>query len=165
MPSLGKIVIWLSEKLNWLAGWTLVIMMLLVCTNIVSRLFGRPIMGTVEMIEIMMVVVVAFSLPYGSLTKSHIAVDFVMRKLNQRIQAAIDFITVLVSIGLFGLVAWRCAKLALRLWQMGELSLTLWIPLFPLLYVASFNCILVCVVLILIELPASLSPWRKSWIR
>ena len=146
----------LSRWLNWAGAGVLILMALLVCANIVTRLFGQPIRGTFELVEFSLVIVISFSLAYGSVTRCHTAVDLLVRRFSQRTQAVIDSITCLIGIGLFALVAWRCCLLAARLWRIGEVSTTLWIPFFPLLYGVAVSCTLVCLVL-LIDLSKSLA--------
>lgn len=146
----------MSRWLNWGAASALILMTLLVCANIVTRLFGRPILGTFELVEFLLAFVISFTLAYGAVTRCHTTVDLVMRRFSQRTQAIVDSITCLISIGLFALVTWQCCLLAAKLWHIGEVSATLWVPFFPLLYGVAFNCAIVCLVL-LIDLSKSLA--------
>jgi TRAP-type C4-dicarboxylate transport system permease small subunit len=136
-------------------------MLAIVCLNIFTRVFGKPITGIVELVEVLLVTVVAFSLAYGSLTHSHVSVDLVIRNFSPKVRAITDIATNLVSIVLFGLLAWRCIILASRLWETGEVSQTLWIPHFPLLYAFSANSILMCLFLLFVEIPKLIKDIKK----
>jgi TRAP-type C4-dicarboxylate transport system permease small subunit len=151
MEYFRKLMSSLSEKLNWVASVSLLLMIFLVCANIITRLFGRPITGTYELVEVLLVILVSFSFGFGSLTDCHIKVDLLLQRFPLGKQRRIDKITNLVSVGLFALVGWRCFVLATNLRETGEVSTTLWIPHFPLLYGVSFNCIVVCFVLLLMK--------------
>jgi TRAP-type C4-dicarboxylate transport system permease small subunit len=151
MEYFRKLMSSFSEKLNWVASVALLLMIFLVCANIITRLFGLPITGTYELVEILLVILVSFSFGFGSLTDCHIKVDFILQRFPPDKQRSIDKITNLVSVGLFALVGWRCFVLATSLRETGEVSTTLWIPHFPLLYGVSFNCLVVCLVLLLIK--------------
>lgn len=153
MPSVKKFIISLSNGLNWVAGGLLLAMILLICCNIVARLFGHPILGTYEIVGFLLLGLIAFSLAYGSLTQCHTAVDLLTRHFTPKWQVIIDTITNFVSIGFFGLIAWRSFRLGSKLWKAGDLSETLWVPIFPLLYLIAINCAIVCMVLLFIELP------------
>lgn len=156
-----KFITTLSRYFNWFACFSLFLMMAIVCLNILSRVFGKPITGTVELVEVLLVSVVAFSLAYGSLTHSHISVDLVIRYFSPKVRAITDIVTNLVSVALFGLLAWRCIVLGSNLWEIGEVSQTLWIPHFPLLYAFSVNSILVCLFLLFVEMPKLIKEIKK----
>ena len=146
----------LSGWFAWAAGGVLIGMMLLICGNIVTRLFERPIKGTFELVGFLLIIVISFTIAYGSLTRCHAAVDLLVRRLPQRSQAIIDSIIGIVSIGLFALIAWRCVVFSESLRLSGEVSLGLWIPFFPFLYAVALGFILGCLV-ILVDLFKSLA--------
>ena len=143
--------------LKWLAGASMLAMMLLVCANVIIRFFGKPIEGTYELVQIFLLILVSFSLADGQFSESHTAVDLLTRRLSDWAQGILGIITNLVSMGLFGLLAWRCILLASKFQRIQELSMTLRIPLFPFLYVVAFNCIVACLVLFTIQLPKEFS--------
>jgi len=149
LDNFKRVIYSLSRGLSWAAAGAVCLMVLLVCTNIVTRLFGQPVTGTYELVGFMLVVVICFALAYGAVTRCHTTVNILVRRFSQRTQAIIDSITGLVSIGLFALLAWQCILLAARLRQVGEVSPTLWLPMFPLLYGVAFCCIIVCLVLLI----------------
>lgn len=160
MRYVPKIVCAISRGVTWVSGGAVVGIVLLVCVNIVTRLFGKPVLGTFELVQILMVSVVGFSLGYCELHRCHTSVDLVMRKFSKRTQALSDVITNFVTAGIFAVIAWRCIVLGTTMWRKGELSQTLWIPWFPLLYAVAFNCFLVCLVLLLVHIPKNISEVR-----
>ena len=141
-----------THVLKWLSGVSVIGMMLLVCANVVSRAFGHPIEGTYELVEISLLFVVSLSLAYGQTSKSHTAVELLTSRLSARLQNILATITSLVTLLIFLVISWRCILLALRLEEAGESTITLRIPLYPFLYVVAFNCLLVCIVIVLFDL-------------
>jgi TRAP-type C4-dicarboxylate transport system permease small subunit len=162
MKYFSLVVTALAKGLNWVACGALFGMILIVCANIITRLFGKPIMGTYELVQVSLLIVISFGLAYGSLTGCHTAVELLTRRISGRAQAILGSIICLISTGLFALIAWRCFLLASRFQQANELSITLRIPLYPFLYLVAFNCILVCLVLLLIDLPKELAKGVKK---
>lgn len=149
MTYFEKVIHCLSRWLNWVAAGAIVVMMLLVCLNIVTRLFWRPILGTFEVVGFLGAIVVAFALAYTSVVRGHVAVGIVVSRLPQRTQAIIDSITSFLGIGLFSLMTWQGAKYATRLWDVGEVSPTLEFSYFPIAYAIAACCAIAGLVLLL----------------
>lgn len=146
----------LSRWLNWAAACALAAMMFLVCANVILRRFYRPILGTYEIVGFLGAAVISFGLAYTTVKKGHVAVELVVSRFSQRIQAVIGSITSFLSLALFALLAWRSVCYATNMSRAGELSQTLKIPFFPLVYGLAFACALVCLV-VLVELFKSLA--------
>jgi len=124
-------------------------MVLLVCGNIVMRIFGRPIFGSYEIVSFLGVIIVALALPYCALNRGHIAVEIVHDKLPPRLQMIIDIFTKTLSLGFFVLVCWQSAVYATKLMLAGEITMTLKWSFYPFIYVISFSCLILCFVLLI----------------
>ena len=127
----------------------LVLMMLLVCSNVVARLFGYPIKGTFEIVGFQEALVIGFGIGYTQRQKAHVAIGVVVLRLRKRTQAIIGTITSFVSMGIIALISWQCALLATGYWEAGQLSSTLLIPFFPMIYGVAFGCLALALVLLL----------------
>jgi TRAP-type C4-dicarboxylate transport system permease small subunit len=145
---LERILHSLSRWLNWVAAGALAAMMLLVGVNVLLRLFGRPIWGSFEIVGFLGAVLISFALLYTTITQSHVAVDIVMSRLPQRAQAVIGRITTFLSFGVFVVIAWQSARFGMNLWQSGQVSSTLRLPLHPLLFGIAFAFAIASVVLL-----------------
>jgi TRAP-type C4-dicarboxylate transport system permease small subunit len=137
----------IADKVNWIAAAAVVFMMLITTADVIMRVFRHPILGTYEIVGFTGVVVIAFSLPYTSIQKGHIAVEFLVQRLPWLARVIINIINACVSIVLFAVIAWQCAKYAETMNISGEVSSTLQMPTYPFLYGISFGCLLLCVVL------------------
>ncbi|MDX9821884.1 MAG: TRAP transporter small permease [Syntrophales bacterium] len=148
MTRLDRALASASRSFNALACAALVAMMLLTFADVVLRLLRFPIPGTYELVGFLGAVGVSFALAYTSVERGHIAVDLIVRKLPKRMQLLIDGIGSIVSGCLFGLVTWQSFLYGLDLKKSGEVSLTLAMPLYPVLYGIAIGCALLCIVLL-----------------
>jgi TRAP-type C4-dicarboxylate transport system permease small subunit len=136
-----------SRVLNWVAGWSLVGMMFLTCADILLRLFRRPILGTYEIVGFLGAIVAGFALAQTTIERGHVAVQVVVTRFSPQTQKIIYLITHILSIFLFALLAWECVRYGNDFRASGEVSLTLRMPFYPVVYGIAFSAIVVCLVL------------------
>ncbi|HUU65585.1 MAG TPA: TRAP transporter small permease [Dehalococcoidales bacterium] len=106
--------------------------MVLTASDVILRyVFNRPIVGSFDLTEYMMAIVVSFSLAYCAFFKGHVSVDIVVSRLPRRAQAVIDGITGLLGIILFSLITWQSFVYMKLLFDSGLKSTVLLIPRFP----------------------------------
>ena len=148
MNSIERISCGLAGKLYWVAGASIVAMMLLTCADVVLRYFRRPIPGTYELVCFLGAVAVAFAMAYTSVEKGHVSVSFVVNLFPQRIQGLIESITNSFGLFLFALIAWQSVIYANELRLSGEVSLTLELPFYPFVYGIGFSAAAVCLILL-----------------
>ena len=122
--------------------------MFLTCTDIVMRLFRRPIPGTYEIVGFLGAMVAGFALAQTTIERGHVAVQVVVTRFSPRWQKIIYLITHLLSILLFALLAWECMRYGNDFRVSGEVSLTIRIPFYPVVFGIAFSAAVVCLVLI-----------------
>jgi len=118
-----------------LSGLSVLAMIGITTTDIVMRAFGGALMGAYDMVRIAGALAIAFSLPYTTAVKGHVAVEFFFQKLNRPGRVIVDSICRVLVIGLFVVLAWQCVKYGHILRQTGQVSLTLQLPMFWVAYV------------------------------
>jgi TRAP-type C4-dicarboxylate transport system permease small subunit len=138
-----------TKYISYIAGVAVMIMMLLTCADVVLRLFGHPIPGTYELIGFLGAILISFSMAYTSIEKSHIAVEILVERLPRKVQSALEGIVSLISCVLFGIFTRQCQIYAMDLKQSGEISLTLGIPVYPVVAGIAIGCGLLCLILLL----------------
>jgi TRAP-type C4-dicarboxylate transport system permease small subunit len=107
-------------------------MMVLTASDVTLRyVFNRPIVGSFDLTEYMMAIVVSFSLAYCAFFKGHVSVDLVISRLPQRAQAVIDGITGLLGIFIFTMITWQSWVYMKLLFASGLESSVLLIPRYP----------------------------------
>ena len=103
-----KIIHHLSRLFAYIATGVLGLMMLLTVVDVFLRyFFNSPITGTTEVTEFMMVIVVFPALAWCAVTRRHLKVDLLVSHLPPRIQAIIDFLTLLLALGTFIIITWQ----------------------------------------------------------
>jgi len=148
MYDLLRVIKRLARIFNWVAGWSLIGMTGLTCADVVLRAFRHPILGTYEIVGFLGAVVIAFAMAETTVERGHVAVEFLVSKLPLRVQGIIYLITHILGIILFALIAYECWSYGNDLKASGEVSLTLKLPFFPVLYGISVSAMVVCLILL-----------------
>lgn len=117
--------------MNALAGVVLFFMMLLTVADVILRMFGSAILGTYELVAVSGAIVVGFAVPKTTWDKGHVCVDFLVENRSEKVKNTVFFITRIMGILLFSLLAVFLLKKGIHLYKTGEVSLTLHIPYFP----------------------------------
>jgi C4-dicarboxylate transporter DctM subunit len=146
---LNRAIYPLSRVLNGVGLVFLAVMMFLTAADVVLRyVFNRPIIGSYELTEFIMAVVVAFGLAYTQVKKGHINVDVAISKLSPRVQSVINSITYTFFLGFFALISWRLILYADRLRVDGFTTGTLFVPIFPFVLLVAIGSISLCLIVI-----------------
>lgn len=125
----------------------LALMVLLVTLDVVLRyFFNRPIKGSYELIEFMMVLVVFLGLAYTQTKKGHVSITLFTGKLSPGQLAVILSITYLLCIIIFSLITWRGIVQAEALRGNGTSSDLLFIPNFPFMWIVVIASVLLSLV-------------------
>lgn len=138
----------LSRLLNVIAGASITFIMFLTVSDVILRLFRRPIVGTYELVAFTGALVIGFALPLTSWSRGHIFVDFVVLKLPKKLQAIFNIATRCASIVLFYLIARNLINVGMDLQKSGEVSPTLQLPFYYVAYAVAISCFVQCIVLL-----------------
>jgi TRAP-type C4-dicarboxylate transport system permease small subunit len=143
--------------MNFAAAGVLAAMMLLTVSDVFLRYsFSRPIIGTTELTEIMMICVAFLGLAWCAVKRGHLKVDLVMAHFSPRIQAIVDSITLLAVLGLCVFITWRSFLESITVMRLGSTSSLLEVPDYPFYFILTFGFAILCVVMVtnLIEVVA-----------
>lgn len=138
----------LSRLMEVIAGIALVFMMSLTTCDVILRAFGRPIIGTYEMVAFTGGVVIGFATPITSWVRGQIFVDFFYQKFPKFWQNILNFATRILVLLLFSFAAFNLWKMASDMVRSGEVSLTLQLPFYPIAYGMGFAFVVQCLVVI-----------------
>jgi len=130
-----------------LGRWLLKHEMLLPLGNIIVE-HVRPIVGTYELVGLLGAVVIGFSIPLTSWLRGHIYVDFFIFRFPQKTRNAFNIATRCLSIFLFLMIGINLFKYGMDLQRSGEVSLTLQIPSYPIVFGVGICCFVQCLILI-----------------
>lgn len=122
MSALAVVQQKMCRLLLLISGLTLAFMLLFTLLDVIMRAFGRPIVGDYEVISFLGAVVVGFALPYTSLLKGHVIVDFLLEKLSKKTGEAMQIATRILSIALFLWMGWNFVVMSLDLIKSKEVT-------------------------------------------
>lgn len=125
-----------------IAAVALGFMILLTVADVILRYFKRPIIGTYEMVALSGAVIIGFSLPFTSMMKGHVNVDFLTQKLPLRGRKIFSSITKCLGVLLFLIIGWNLIILGMDFQKVGEVTPTRHLPIYPVLYGVGVSCFL-----------------------
>jgi len=147
MDGLLRFIFRLSQGGNQVAGVTLTLVMGLTVADVFLRILGKPLVGVFELVAFLGAVVIGFSIPFTSWVRGHIYVDFLILKFSTSTRKGIHVFTRLLGMGLFALIGWNLLKMAGDLYRSGEVSPTLHVPFYPVVYGIGVVCLIQALVL------------------
>jgi TRAP-type C4-dicarboxylate transport system permease small subunit len=130
----------ISRWMNAIAAVALGFMILLTVADVILRYFKRPIIGTYEMVALSGAVIIGFSLPFTSMMKGHVNVDFLTLKLSPKGRRISNSITKCLGIILFLIIGWNLILLGMDFHKVGEVTPTRHLPIYPVLYGVGICC-------------------------
>jgi TRAP-type C4-dicarboxylate transport system permease small subunit len=142
-----QVILRISRGANAVAGVTLTILMGITVLDVILRAFGRPIVGVFELVAFFGAVAIGFSIPFTSWVRGHIYVDSLVMKLPRGARKGCHLFTRFLGLGLFGLAGWNLLKMGNDLLRSGEVSPTLHMPFYPVVYGIGVVCLLQSLVL------------------
>ena len=148
MKALLSTVLRLSSVLHDIASAALTFMMCITVADVVGRAAGHPLMGTYEIVGMTGAVVIGFAIPFTSWEKSHIYMEFLLDRMNRAQRNALMTLTRLLCMVLFLFIGYNLLCLAADYQRAGEVSLTLKIPIFPVIYGFAVCCFMECLVFV-----------------
>ena len=125
----------------------LLVVVLIIVINVIIRFFGHMIPGHYELVSLITVISVAFSLSYTAIHKGHIAMKILVSRLTERNQIILGAFTTVVSIAVWAAIAWASITV-IQDKMLKEVSNMLLIPYLPFRCVWVFGLILYCLVMV-----------------
>jgi TRAP-type C4-dicarboxylate transport system permease small subunit len=133
----------ISRKFNFilaaLAGFTMMMIMVLIVSNVIIRIFYVPIPGVNEMAGWLSAITVAFALGYTQIQHGHIDIDLVLEKFSHRVKNIVRGLMLLISMFTFLMISYQLVKYANGVMESGVLSETLAIIYYPLIYLLALG--------------------------
>ncbi len=138
-----------AEVFNTVAGWAIVISMILVVANIILRtVFKKPILGTYEYTGFLTAIVVGFSIAFCLVQDAHISIDFITQKFSKRAQNILGAATDSVMAVVMGVFTFYIFKYASKLMRSNSVSPTTQFPFYIVVFFVAVCFILLCLVLL-----------------
>jgi len=149
MFSFQKHSLLLARRLDIIASAAIFSMMALTCADVFLRYFFRkPIPGTYEIVALLGAVAVSFAMAHTLAEKGHVAVSLIVQMFPKRLQGIIESFISIFGIILFGLITWQSVLYGIDCQRAGEVSMTLQLPFYPIIYGVALGAGVVCLVLL-----------------
>ena len=148
MNVLLSTVLRVSGVLHDIASAALTFMMCITVVDVVGRAAGHPLMGTYEIVGMTGAVVIGFAIPFASWEKSHIYMEFLLDRLSRKQRNGLMIFTRALCMVLFVFIGYNLLFLAADYQRAGEVSLTLKIPIYPVVYGFAVCCFIECLVFV-----------------
>lgn len=122
----------IERSLNYVAAAFLFCLMLLACAEVLMRkLFGSPIHGQADLVEIMIPTMGFFGLAYCQRLAGHVRMELLIHKLKGRAlwiaEFTGNFATILIVLALI----WGTWTNFLNAWEIGDSTMDAEIPVWP----------------------------------
>jgi TRAP-type C4-dicarboxylate transport system permease small subunit len=137
---LERLSVILNRGLAFVSGLALIAMMLVTVGEMVFRMFGKPMAGTIEVIAWLAAVTTAFALGYTQIYQGHVSIDILVNRLAPRPRAVVNMLVNLASVALFTIITWHVFRHAGVLKHSGSLSETMKVIVYPWVYLVSLGC-------------------------
>lgn len=123
----------LASASTWISALCIVAMMGVTCLDVILRALRVPMAGAYETVGYLGALMVAFALADTTLKGGHIRVEFLVEKLSEQTKKWVGRAIYTTLIVLFSIVTWRMAGFTLELKEAAEVSMTLRMPVWPVL--------------------------------
>lgn len=138
-----------SGIFEWIGVVALLVMMVITCIDVVgAKVFLWRLFGAIDIVQLSQIVAISFAASMTLILGRHIQVEFFVSRFPKRIQAVLNSVIFLLSLGLFILIIWRLCAIGYSFKASGEHSATASIPYYPFAYAIAFACLPVCFVLL-----------------
>lgn len=124
----------LSRLLHGIAGISLIFLMALTIADVALRACHRPIPGVYELVGFAGALAIGLAMPLTSWNRGHVHVDSLLERLSPRGRQAMKIATRLAAIGLFLTLGFNLVRFGLDLRASGEVSPTLEMPFYPVVF-------------------------------
>lgn len=132
-----------------MAAIAIVAVMIIVCVNVMARsLLGIPLKGTVDIVSLLGVLIIAGAIAYTQVLKGHIRITLFIDMLPDPLRTLLAILVDLICMIMFSIISWQTILFAIGTHEIGELSEVLKIPVTPFAFVVSAGCIAITLVLL-----------------
>jgi len=145
----AKTVEWISQKFSVIGVIMLAGLMLLTVSDVALRFFFKaPIIGSLEVTELLMIVIVYPGVAWVAVKGVNVKVDLVVDRFPTRTQGIFDSVTCFLSLIVAALIGGYNIYEAFYMWDRLIATDILEIIHFPFFFLIAFAFFLLCLVLI-----------------
>ena len=152
-----------TNVLSWIGYVSLAGIVLVTCVDVVGRYFiNKPLIGSLENLELSMTVLGGFAMLYTTTQRGHIRVDLFYVRFSRRIQIILDSFGSLLGFGTWGVITYQVYLIGMRMLKSGRSTNVLLIPLSPFLFIFALGLALYSLALLMETLHPRVSEESKK---
>jgi TRAP-type C4-dicarboxylate transport system permease small subunit len=133
---------------SYIGQFALAAVMLIITANVFYRIFGKIIPGTYDLIETIVVLVSAFSLPLCELAKKHTNVDMLITLMKDKPRIWLEQFCNLISFVYWITIAWATIRVTFEKAAVGEATDLLKVSIIPFRFIWSFGLVLMAAIVL-----------------
>jgi TRAP-type C4-dicarboxylate transport system permease small subunit len=139
----------LCQGLNILGVIVLVFMTFLTVADVIGRYaFQSPILGSTELTEYFLIVIVFLCVGWCTIQGKMVVVDLVLNRLPLKVQAGFNCLTLLISLAVLAITAWQTSLETMAVRDSLKGSSILRIPAYPFMWIVVIGFSVMCLVII-----------------
>lgn len=143
VTKLEKALAAITNRISNFGQLTLMAMVLLIVVDVcLRRFFNSPLSWSLEIVQVMLVVVVFFSVAYCAVRGGHISIDALVCRFPERLQAGIDIATSLFGVAVFAAMCWASISSAQHYMEVKRVTGILPIPIYPFILAVALGSLL-----------------------
>ena len=148
MDAYLKTVSKLSTVMYAFSAVVLSFMMLLTVSDVILRYLGRPIPGTYELVGLSGAIAIGFAIPYTSLVRGHVFVEFLIDRMEKGRREVVLIFTKILILLLFIAFGTYLFITGMDMAASGEVTQILRLPFYPAAYAVGVACFIECLVMV-----------------
>ena len=160
--SMSNCVNRIIKGLTWFTYFVIGLMLIVVIVNIVGRFFfHKPLLGTVELIELMMAIIGFFAIPFATMNRMNVRVDIITSRLSRHNRMILSRIASCLSAVIVGFITYQAFVYSFYyIDNLSQATTVLSIPFAPFRLIMAFGC-LVLFLRLLLDMSTTL-PYNKA---
>ena len=144
-----KIISKIAHVCGFLGTIFLAGLMLMTAADVFLRyFFNAPILGSFEITEFLLVVIVFLAIPWAAMQRVNVRVDLVVGKFSSKLRARFDAVTCVFALIVTGFFTWYTVPQVIYVFNLGTVSDMLEIPYWPFYFMVALGFFLLFLVLI-----------------
>ena len=144
MTRIGSFLDKVMSGLAWLAGWLMMLALLMVCLDVVLRyFFNSPIGGVLQFSEYVLLYIPFLAAAYVLKDERHIKIDIILNRLSPKVQVAVNLITSIFGVFVLLVLSYYGTYITFDYYRRGVPTLKYYkIPEFLVIMVIPLGCFL-----------------------
>lgn len=131
--------------LAFISEGMLLVLLFLDAGDVIGRyLFNTPILGAMEISEVLMAGIILLSWGYTQSIGKHVKVELFISRYPARTRMIVNFATLLLSLVLFSVITWYSTIIGVQNWQEHRVLPTLQWPVAPFYFFVPVGAFFLC---------------------